>query len=63
MEMDIKEGMDFYTELHKRIDHFNQHEVMDRIARSVVTGEALEEIHIKYVDENIHQGRAFARGS
>jgi hypothetical protein len=34
---------------------------MDKIARSVVTGEALEEIHVKYVDEHVHYGRALAR--
>lgn len=50
MEIKNQPGMDFFTELHKRIDHFNNHEIMDRIARSVTTGEALEEIHVKYVD-------------
>jgi hypothetical protein len=61
MEIDIKEGTDFYTELHKRIDFFNRHTVMDSIARSVVTGNALDEINVEYVDENIHQGRSFVQ--
>ena len=31
---------------------------MDRIAKSVVTGEDLEEILVKFVNEHVHQGRA-----
>ena len=34
---------------------------MDRIAKSVITGEALEEIHKKNVNEHVHQGRAMTQ--
>lgn len=53
MTMEIKEGGSFYAQLEQKIEDFKRSEKLKRVAKSVISGEALTKISRKYIDENV----------
>ena len=53
MQMEIKEGTDYYSMLQNKIKEFKEGEPLKRAARSVVTGELLEKTSKKYIEQNV----------
>lgn len=54
--MEINKEKDFFTQLQEEIDGFKNHHALERIVKSVTTGESLKEIKRSYIDEHVHEG-------
>lgn len=53
MQMEIKEGTDYYSMLQSKIKEFKEGELLKEIARSVITGESLIEISQKNIQQSV----------